>query len=162
MINIIAAMAKNRVIGANGKIPWDIPEDKKYFSRLTQGSVVIMGRRTFEEIGFPLPNRYNIIVSKTLKTDKKDLACADSLEQALSMAKKCTDQQKRNVEIFLCGGERIYNEGLKKARRIYLTELENEYNGDAFFPEFDSHEFKLVTKERSPKEKLYYCVYERL
>lgn len=160
MISIIAAAAKNRVIGSNGKIPWDIPEDKAYFSRLTTGNVIIMGRRTYEEIGFALPNRYNIVVSKTLELSGDNICTAKSLEQAINIAQEHISESDAE-HIFLCGGEKIYEQGLRLAQRIYLTELDDEYDGDAFFPEFDTEQFKLVQSIRSQREKLRYCIYER-
>ena len=86
MINIIAAVSKNGIIGADGKIPWDIPEDKAYFKKITSGNIVIMGRRTFEEIGYPLPNRYNIIVSEKKNFHDENLITAKSLDEALNIA----------------------------------------------------------------------------
>lgn len=160
MISIIAAAAKNRVIGSKGKIPWDIPEDKAYFSRLTTGNVIIMGRRTYEEIGFALPNRYNIVVSKTLELDGDNICTAKSFEQAINIAQEHNSESDAE-HIFLCGGEKIYEQGLSLAHRIYLTELDDEYEGDAFFPEFDRRQFKLVDSKRSHDQKLRYCIYER-
>lgn len=161
MISIIAAVSPNRVIGSNGKIPWDIPEDKSYFSRLTSGNVIIMGRRTYEEIGFALPNRYNIVVSRTLQVDGDNICTAESLEEAITAAKEYAKQKNSETEIFLCGGEKIYEQGLEFAQRIYLTELDDDYEGDAFFPEFDRNKFKPIQSRRSKNEKLSYCVYER-
>ena len=87
MISIIVAVAKNGVIGSCGKIPWDIPEDKVYFKKITSGGIVIMGRRTFEEIGFPLPNRYNIVVSEKKNFCGENLRTSVNLENALELAR---------------------------------------------------------------------------
>lgn len=160
MINIIAAVAENGVIGSDGKIPWDIPEDKAYFKKITSGSVVIMGRRTFEEIGFPLPNRYNIVVSGKKSFCGKNLHTASSLENALESARAYA-QKNGTDEIFLCGGEKIYSQGLKYAQRIYITEISGQYKGDTFFPKFRKDEFRLSKRTYMCDGKLCFCVYER-
>lgn len=157
MINIIAAVSKNGVIGSGGKIPWDIPEDKAYFKKITSGSIVIMGRRTFEEIGFPLPERYNIVVSGKKDFYGENLTTARNLENALNIA-HIYGSQNGIDEIFLCGGERIYRQGLKFAQRIYITEINSEYEGDTFFPEFSKENFRI--EKRTGKE-LSFCIYER-
>ena len=160
MINIIAAMQKNRVIGSDGKIPWNIPEDKSYFKKITSGSIVIMGRRTFEEIGFPLPDRYNIVVSRQKYFSGDSLCTAVSTGNALQIARNYAE--KHGIpEIFLCGGEKIYTHGLQYAQRIYLTELDDEYKGDTFFPVFSMEEFRLLECKYVRETKLSFCVYER-
>lgn len=160
MINIIVAVAKNGVIGSNGKIPWDIPEDKAYFKKITTGSIVIMGRRTFEEIGFPLPDRYNIVVSGRKNFHGANLTTAINLNDAFDIA--CIYGKKNNIEeIFLCGGEKIYKQGLKFTQRIYVTEINNEYTGDTFFPEFSTDEFFLSKRMYSEHKNLSFCIYER-
>lgn len=155
MISIIAAAASNGVIGRNGRIPWDIPEDRAYFRRITEGSAVIMGRRTYAEIGHPLPDRYNIIVSGTLHIQEKTICSVRNLEEAIHIA------SMQREDIFLCGGERIYTEGLAFAERLYLTELEDAYEGDAYFPHFSADVFHLVQRVRSEKERLCFSIYQR-
>ncbi len=160
MINIIAAVSKNGIIGADGKIPWDIPEDKAYFKKITSGNIVIMGRRTFEEIGYPLPNRYNIIVSEKKNFHDENLITAKSLDEALNIAH--IYGQKNNIEeIFFCGGEKIYKQGLELAQRIYITEINREYEGDTFFPKFNTSEFRLLKRICLRDSELFFCVYER-
>ncbi len=160
MINIIAAVSKNGIIGADGKIPWDIPEDKAYFKKITSGNIVIMGRRTFEEIGYPLPNRYNIIVSEKKNFHDENLITAKSLDEALNIAH--IYGQKNNIEeIFFCGGEKIYKQGLELAQRIYITEINREYEGDTFFPKFNTVEFRLLKRICLRDSELFFCVYER-
>ncbi len=160
MINIIAAVSKNGIIGADGKIPWDIPEDKAYFKKITSGNIVIMGRRTFEEIGYPLPNRYNIIVSEKKNFHDENLITAKSLDEALNIAH--IYGQKNNIEeIFFCGGEKIYKQGLELAQRIYITEINREYEGDTFFPKFNTGEFRLSKRICLRDSELFFCVYER-
>lgn len=155
MINIVAAVARNGVIGRNGTLPWDFPEDRAYFRQLTTGGVLIMGRRTFEDIGRPLPGRVTIIVSKTLHIETEPLRTASSLDEALRMA------QPLQKEIFLCGGADIYRQGMALADRLYLTEIEDAYRGDVYFPAIPNKLFQLKKRVHSPREKLWYAVYER-
>lgn len=162
MISIIAAAAKNGVIGSGGDIPWDIPADRAYFRKITTGGVVIMGRRTYESIGFPLPDRYNIVVSRSKHFSGKMLRSAESLEKAIMLARAYAEKHRGISGIFLCGGERIYAEGLKYAQRIYLTELDDRFDGDRFLPEFSSDEFTLTSRTRDEGSRLYFSVYDRV
>lgn len=162
MVSMIAAVSKNGVIGSCGDIPWDIPADRAYFRKITAGGVVIMGRRTYESIGKPLPDRYNIIVSKNARFSGEMMCTAGSLEEALELAQSYTEKHENISGIFLCGGERIYAEGMKYAQRIYLTKLYDEYEGDRFFPEIPSEQFCLVKRIRDDKNRLSFCIYERI
>ena len=146
MISLIVACAKNNVIGNKGRIPWDLPEDRQRFKKLTLGSVVIMGRRTFEEIfekfGRGLPERETIVVSKNHDFTGEQLCTARSLEEAISFAKKQFPQK----DIFICGGESIYKEAIAKklVEKMYITKVDLEPEGDTFFPQFDESEFDVV------------------
>ena len=141
MIAIIAARTKNNVIGSNGKIPWNLPNDLKHFKELTKGNIVIMGRNTYESIGNPLPMRLNIVVSSTLKSNGYILV-AKSLEEAIIIASKF------RMDIFLIGGYKIYEEGLKYADKLYITEVDTIKTGDTVFPEFDVTKYtKNIIKE---------------
>lgn len=160
MICIIAAVAANGVIGANGGIPWDIPEDRRYFRELTTGGVVIMGRRTYESIGRPLPDRYNIVVSGTGIFAGRSLRTAGNLEKALKLGKRYISRNGAG-DIFLCGGAEIYRQGLEYADRLYLTELYDEYEGDVSFPEFDREIFRPVQVQDHPELRLRFSVYAK-
>ncbi len=149
MISMIAAVAANGVIGRQGRIPFSEPEDRAHFRTLTMGSSVIMGRRTYEEIGHPLPGRYHVIVSGTLHLHGDNLCTAATLPEAIRKA-----AVRENV--FLCGGTRIYAEGMAYAERIYLTELKAAYEGDVYFPPMPP-QFRLI--ERVERERLYFSVY---
>lgn len=153
MISIVAAVAKNGVIGRNGSIPWDIPEDRAHFREITTGGAVIMGRRTYEEIGHPLPDRFTIVVSRTLRLEGETICTAASLEEAVRIA------EAKRQEIYLCGGREIYAQGLTIAERLYLTELDDAYEGDVYFPAFSPEEFQLTGRIRS--YRLNYSVYSR-
>ena len=135
MINIIAAVSKNGVIGSNGKIPWNIPEDMKFFKKMTTGNVVIMGRKTFESIGKALPERFNIVVSSS-KESFQGAVSSKSFKQAVTLAK--TYAKENNCEIFIIGGETIYRQGLEYADRLYITRVDGNFDGDACFPHFEN------------------------
>lgn len=140
MITIIAAVSENGVIGRAGKIPWSLPEDQRRFRELTWGHTLIMGRRTFEEIGRPLPGRRTILLSRTRKIETELCRTAESLEEALDMA-------AGEPEIFIAGGSRVYEEGLRYADRIHLTVVQRHVEGDAFFPDFSGYEFEKIWVE---------------
>lgn len=134
-IAIVVAMANNRVIGKGGKIPWNLPEDREHFKSLTMGHVIVMGRRSYEEIGRPLPGRIMIIVSRTLykKSEPEGCIVAPSLVKAIDYARRHFPHKK----IFLCGGARIYEEGMALADEIYLTQVDVDVTGDTYFPTID-------------------------
>lgn len=152
-IHIVAAVSENGVIGCEGKMPWNLPEDLKHFRRITEGGVVIMGRITYESIGHPLPGRVNIIV--TSRKIGADVQTADSLPKAIEAARK----MKR--EIFLCGGEAIYREGMEYADVLHLTKVQVICRGDTFFPEISS-DFQLAYEtEMQDILPCRICVYKR-
>lgn len=127
---MIAAMARNRVIGRNGELPWHVPADLKHFKKITSGHTVIMGRRTYDSVGFPLPNRRNIVVTRSPDWKGEAVDVAHGLEEAIEMA-------AGEEEIFILGGEQIYEMALPLADRIYLTRIDAAPAGDAHFPEFE-------------------------
>lgn len=145
MVAIIAACAKNRVIGNRGKIPWDIPSDKKRFRKITEGNIVIMGRKTYDDIGKPLCNRMNIVLSKSMNYEDKNLITAGSLKEALFICS--TDKRLNDKKVFICGGEKVYSEAIPFSDELYLSVLDSEYEGDVYFPEFDESIYECVYKE---------------
>ncbi len=150
MISLIVAYAHNNVIGNKGRIPWDIPDDREHFKQLTLGSIVVMGRRTFEEIykkfGAGLPGRETIVISKTTNYEGANYRTVISLEKALELAKSLFSQK----EIFICGGESVYKEAIesKLVNKMYITEIDADISGDAFFPEFDTADFEIKDKTK--------------
>jgi len=128
VISIIAAMAENRVIGRENEMPWDIPSELRRFKETTLGHPVIMGRKTFESIGHPLPGRKNIIITSQQGYAAAGCIVARDLQRAISA---CEDSD----EVFICGGAAVYTEAMPIADRIYLTIIDEEFDGDAFFPE---------------------------
>ena len=140
-VSIIAAMSRNRVIGAGGSIPWNIPADMNRFRRLTLGHTVIMGRKTFESIGHPLQGRKNIVVSRQPDYCPAGVLVAASLEEALQCARD-------DGEIFICGGGEVYAQALPVAARIYLTVIDADSDGDRQFPPIPPHAFVETSRER--------------
>ena len=149
MISIIVAVAKDGAIGKGGKMPWRIPGEQQQFKELTTGHVVIMGRRSYEEIGYPLPNRKNIVVSKTKVFSGENLITAKSLEEALSLAGE--------EEIFIAGGAELFQKALPLADRIYITYVDLEVpDADRFFPDFPEEKYMIVELEKLGGEIPYH------
>jgi len=137
---LVAAVAANRVIGARGKLPWHLPEDLKHFKALTLGHPVIMGRRTWESLGKPLPRRENIVVSRTPGFEAPGANVAASLQGALAF---CVDAPIA----FVIGGGELYRAALPEADGLVLTEIGRDYEGDARFPEFDRGAWRETQRE---------------
>ena len=149
-ISLIAAMSKNRVIGKGNKLPWDLPADMQHFRELTKGKPVIMGRKTFESIGHPLPKRLNIILTHDTKYLTDGCTIVHSPGQAITAA-------GHTEEIMVIGGANVYEQFLPTANRIYLTIIGGEFDGDAYFPEFDQNMWKETSREdHEPDEKNRY------
>ena len=165
-ISMIAAMTKNRVIGNGDKIPWHISEDFKYFKKNTLGKPVIMGRATFESIhkmkgtdplsGPCLPKRPNVVVTRN--ADYKPTGCdvAHSLDKAIETAKNHVNETN---EIMICGGGQIYKEALQIVDRMYLTIIDQDYEGDVFFPEWQDDEWDLTSSD--PCDGFVFNIYDR-
>jgi len=139
-VSIVAAVARNQAIGRKNQMPWRLPEDLKRFRRLTLGHAVVMGRRTFDSIGKPLPGRDNIVVTRSREWRHPGCRAANSIEAALALA-------QASQEVFVIGGAEIYLLALPRAVRLYLTEIERDFDGDAFFPEFDRSRWREVSRE---------------
>lgn len=154
IISLIAAMSEERVIGRDGKLPWNIPADLTRFKTITMGHTVVMGRKTFQSIGRPLPGRRNIIVSRTLET-VEGCEVVHSLQEAIA----ATEGEE---EIFICGGEEIFREALPLSQRIYLTVIHESYQGDTWFPEIPETFQQLHHEERPDlTPPLSFLVFER-
>lgn len=135
---MIAAVAANGVIGRNNTLPWHLPEDLRYFRQVTLGKPVVMGRRTFESIGRPLPGRDNIVVSAGLTPVPAGISICASPELAVARARRSAEKSGAS-EVMLIGGEQLYRWAMPIARRIYLTLIHAEVDGDAFFPEWEKN-----------------------
>jgi len=142
---LIVAAARNRAIGLNNKMPWHLPEDLKYFKRVTMGKPVIMGRNTFESIGRPLPGRPNIVISRNADYKADGITLVGSLDAALQAAARLLPPGVD--EVMVIGGAQIYAQALPQATRLYLTEVDAEPEADAFFPAIDSAEWSEVERE---------------
>jgi len=138
-ISLIAAMGRNRVIGNENSLIWRIPNDMKRFKELTTGKAVIMGRKTFESIGRPLPNRTNIIITGDKNYKAEGCIVVHSVDESIKKAD--------SEEIMIIGGAQIYKQFLPKADRLYLTLIDAESEGDAYFPEFNKNEWKETFRE---------------
>jgi dihydrofolate reductase len=147
LISMIVAMAANRVIGSNNKIPWRLPRDQQRFRAITMGKPIIMGRKTYESIGRPLPGRHNIVVSRNPDYQAQGCTAVHSPEAALLAASGAE-------EVVVIGGAYLYEYFLPLSGRLYLTILEEKFTGDTFFPEFDSSEWHTTLVEtHEPEEK---------
>lgn len=160
ILSAIAAMAANRVIGRDGDLPWNIPEDMKFFKETTQGHILIMGRKTFESFGGPLPNRLHVVITRQTDYHPKGAHVFQSIDEAVQFCESQT--AKWGDEVFIAGGGEIYREMLPITDRIYLTEIHREYPGDTKFPEFDTSLFKEIGRRpRTEPLPFDFVIYER-
>ena len=150
-ISLIAAVSRNGVIGHKGSIPWRLPADLKRFKQLTMGHPIVMGRKTFESLGKPLPGWTNIIVTRQPDFKACGALVARSLEEALRL---CEGAE----EVFVVGGASIYRQAIPLADRIYLTEIHQEFEGDTFFP-FDRSAWKEAAREDPAPDGDHPCSY---
>ncbi len=156
-ISAIVAMASNRVIGSRGDIPWKIPGEQKMFKEITLGHTVIMGRKTYESIGRPLPGRTNIVITRRSDYPADGCTVVHDLQSAL---RSCPPGE---TEAFICGGGQLYQEAMPATDRIYLTVLPREVDGDTYFPEISETEFRLVKSEFFDGVEPYdFFIYERI
>ncbi len=138
-ISIIAAMAKNRVIGHRGKMPWHLSEDLKHFRKITWGKPILMGRKTFEAIGRPLPGRQNIIVSRNTQFRAAACTIVTSIEAGMAMAE--------GNELMVIGGATLYEALLPRAETLYLTLIDTDFPGDTFFPPWEPSQWLEVARQ---------------
>ena len=143
---LVVALARNRVIGRDGGLPWQISADLRRFKQITLGKPVIMGRKTFESIGRPLPDRHNIVVTRDPNYSKEGIVVVPDLETALKAAASF-NRSSGESEIMVIGGGEIYRQALPLAQRIYLTEVAAEPDGDAFFPALAESDWREVARE---------------
>ena len=152
IISIIAAMDRSHLIGNNNQLPWHLPADFAHFKSTTMGKPIIMGRKTFESIGKPLPGRQNIVLSRNAETHYEGVECVTSFEQAVKLVPQAD-------EVMVIGGSTIYEMILPRADRLYITYVDAEFEGDAWFPAFDDGQWvekKSVTRPADEKN-LYEC-----
>lgn len=162
MLSIIVAVSENGVIGKDNQLLWKLSADLKYFKNLTTNHAVIMGRKTYESIGKPLPNRKNIVISGNNSFSAEGIEVVSSLEKAIEKAQNSLP----NDEIFIIGGGTIYKQALSMADKVYLTEVKISIQGDTFFPKLDSEMWKEVsrTSHRADEKNEFdyaFVIYER-
>ena len=150
-ISIIVAQAENRVIGKDNELIWYIPDDLKRFKQLTTGHHIIMGRKTYEPIGHPLPNRTTLIITRQKDYQAKGCLIVHSLDDAIKLAKD-------DKEAFIIGGSQIYQLALEKADKLYLTQIHKDFAGDCFFPKIADDNWEKICELRKlcPKSNLEY------
>lgn len=156
-IYLVAAVAANGIIGAKGKLPWHLPGELQHFKRLTMGHPIIMGRRTWESLGRPLPGRENIVVTTTPGYEAPGAALASSLDAALAL---CLGESV----VFVIGGTRLFEAALPHARGMVLTEIQRDYEGDTLFPAWDRAQWRETQREAHAAPdgtRFDYVLYER-
>lgn len=158
IVSLLLAMDKNRGIGFENKLPWHLPRDMKFFKEKTTGHFMVMGRKTFDSLGKPLPNRTSIIITrqKEYQSGYENVVVVHSLEEALTYC-----ASKKQEEVFIVGGGEIFKQTLEKklANKIYLTEVYGDFEADVFFPEIRMEEWLLVSKEefKADEKNKYDC-----
>ena len=140
-LTILAAVSANRVIGLNNTLPWHLPADLKHFRQLTTGNIIVMGRRTFDSIGKPLPDRTNVVLTRQRHFDRPDILTANSIQEVLKHF--CDDDR----HIFIIGGAEIFQQTLPLCQRLHLTEIQQDFTGDTFFPEYIRDDWREISRE---------------
>ena len=140
IVTIVVAISENNAIGKDNQLLWYLPADLKHFKDITTGGTIIMGRKTYDSIGKPLPNRRNIVITRKTDLEITGVEVVNSLQEALSL---CTQEQ----EVFIIGGAEIYKHALAVTNRIYLTTVHQSYEADAFFPELNNNEWEEIHQE---------------
>ena len=145
-ISIIVAMANNRAIGKDNQLLWHLPEDLKYFKRITMGKPIIMGRKTFESIGRPLPGRLNIVVTSQTDWSCSGVKVVHTVEEAIILADAQAYIDGAD-EIMIIGGAQLYETALPKADKLYITRVDADIEGDVYFPKIDLQKWQEVSRE---------------
>lgn len=149
-ISLIVAMSENRVIGKDNKLPWHIPEDLRRFKSVTSGHPVIMGRKTYDSIGRPLPGRLNIVITRDHTYRNDAVSVVYSLDDAIKLASQSDEQ-----EIFIIGGGQIFEQAITLAHKLYLTVVHTEIEGDTYFPDFSVFSKKVFEQKGNTDEYSY-------
>ncbi|HEX8699871.1 MAG TPA: dihydrofolate reductase [Myxococcaceae bacterium] len=142
-LSAIVAMAANRVIGVNNQLPWRLPADLARFKRLTMGHHLVLGRKTYESIGRPLPGRTFVVVTRQRDYAPPGVKVAHTVDEALALA-------QGDDEVFVAGGAELYAQTMDRLNRLYLTRIERDFPGDTYFPEVDLSGWKLIEEEHPP------------
>jgi dihydrofolate reductase len=157
-LNLIVAYARNRTIGQDNKLPWKLPGDLAFFKRTTMGCPIIMGRKTWQSIGRPLPGRLNIVVTRDSTAQFEGATCVQSIAQAIALTQTM-------AEVFVIGGAQLYADMLPQVDRIVATEIEQNIDGDAIFAPLDPKQWRETSRDRQPEENgltYAFVTYERV
>ena len=146
IISHLVALSNNFVIGVNNDLPWKLKKDLQHFSAYTQNKAIVMGRKTFESIGRPLPNRKNIVISSSLES-QESLEVVPNLNQAIEVANQWNKDNSAEEEIVLIGGGYVFEESKNIVNKLVLTRVECEINGDVFYPQIDLSDWKEISQE---------------
>ena len=146
IISHLVALSNNFVIGVNNDLPWKLKKDLQHFSAYTQNKAIVMGRKTYESIGRPLPNRKNIVISSSLES-QEDLEVVPNLNQAIEVASQWNKDNSAGEEIVLIGGGYVFEESKNIVNKLVLTRVECEINGDIFYPQIDLSDWKEISQE---------------
>ena len=158
-VSLIAAFDDHRAIGKDNRLLWHLPDDLRYFKRLTLDKPIVMGRKTFDSIGRPLPKRRNIVVTRQLALSLEGCECVTSLEQAVSLAGDA-------LEVMVIGGASLYQQALPLADKLYITRVHHKFDADVFFPTIDEQDWTLESREAHPRDERHdydfeFLVYQR-
>ena len=146
-LSIIVAMDDNHLIGKNNGLPWHLPADLAFFKKVTTGHSIVMGRKTYDSIGRPLPNRRNLVISRNTGTVIEGCEVFNSIDSALQSAKE-------EDEVLVIGGANLCQQVLAKVDRLYITHIEGEFEGDTYFPDYDANDWQEISREsHTPDEK---------
>lgn len=140
LISIIVAMDRNRLIGAQGTIPWRLPADLRWFKKVTMGKPIVMGRKTYESIGKPLKGRRNVVLTRDRQYSAPGCIVVHSVEEAINAS-------ENGEEVMIIGGAQLYGQFLPLSERLYLTRIEATFEGDTYFPDFSEEEWVIVFEE---------------
>ncbi|HZG18180.1 MAG TPA: dihydrofolate reductase [Candidatus Bathyarchaeia archaeon] len=146
MISLIFAMDRNRLIGKNNELPWYLPADLQYFKRITSGHTVIMGRKTYDSIGKPLPNRKNVVITRDSYLRLEGCMTCTSIPEVLDII-------GTEEEAFVIGGAEVYKQFLPVADRMYITFIDESFEGDAYFPPYEEEQWRLIHTEQGIKDE---------
>ncbi len=161
-LSLIVAMANNRTIGLNNTLPWHLPGDLKYFKSITMGKPIVMGRKTFDSIGKPLPGRLNIVITRNTNWSFSGVEVALSLDQAKNIVSLMDESMS---EIMVIGGSEIYSTAIDQADRLYITRVQASFEGDTFFPLFDEeiwHEVSRQEPEQQGETPYFFQILEKI
>ena len=152
VISHLVAMAKNRVIGVNNDLPWSLPDDLNHFKQYTLNKPIVMGRKTFESIGKPLPQRINIVISRSL-SEIDGVNIFSDVEDGIAYANQYNEKNQLEDEVIIIGGAQIFSETLPIMNRLVLTQVDCEIAGDVFYPEIDMHNFSRKNVSKHLKDE---------